>query len=84
MNLRYKKFFAAIILLSVAIEISSAQNFINGSFELNTGFCIINGGNATITSNVTSVNAYGCGNEIDLMINTTALDQLTPADGILL
>ncbi|HYV90629.1 MAG TPA: T9SS type A sorting domain-containing protein [Chitinophagales bacterium] len=52
------------------ITFCSAQNFVNGSFELNTGFCIINAYNAYITSNVTGLDAYGCGNEMDLMNNT--------------
>jgi hypothetical protein len=44
--------------------------FINGSFELNTGLCIINGSNEYINNNVLGVTAYGCANEIDLMNNT--------------
>ncbi|HYV90630.1 MAG TPA: PKD domain-containing protein [Chitinophagales bacterium] len=47
----------------------SAQNFLNGDFEINTGFCIINGGNAWITANLSNSNAYGSGQEIDLMDN---------------
>jgi hypothetical protein len=43
---------------------------INGSFEINTGKCIINGSNSYITNNVAATTAYGCGNEIDLMNNS--------------
>src|SRR6185295_12555999 len=65
----YKKIFLMLCYISV-ITFCSAQNFVNGSFELNTGFCIINAYNAYITSNVTGLDAYGCGNEMDLMNNT--------------
>ena len=66
---QYKKIFLTLFCINV-ITFCSAQNFVNGSFELNTGFCIVNGDNATITSNVTGIDAYGCGNEMDLMNNT--------------
>lgn len=64
-----KKFFPTVFGVC-AITICTAQNFVNGDFELNTGFCIINADNTTISSNVTGLNAYGCGNEMDLMNNT--------------
>jgi len=55
-----------LLLFFFFIKNSVAQNFVNGSFELNSGACVINGSNSTITSSVTSLDAYGCGNEIDL------------------
>lgn len=64
-----KKIFLMLSCISVS-TFCSAQNFLNGSFELNTGFCIVNGTNSYITSNVTGIEAYGCGEEIDLMDNT--------------
>lgn len=48
---------------------SGSLHVINGSFEKNNGFCIINGSNTYINNNVKSVNAFGCANEIDLMNN---------------
>ncbi len=46
------------------------QQLLNGDFENNTGFCIINGSNTVITNNLFNAVAYGIGNEIDLMNNT--------------
>ena len=42
---------------------------INGSFELNSGQCIVNGSNNVITANVLATTAFGCAGEIDLMNN---------------
>lgn len=44
-------------------------SLLNGSFELNSGQCIINGSNDVITSNVVATTAFGCAGEIDLMNN---------------
>lgn len=68
MRILYSKIFALIIFLCFA-ERSSAQNFLNGDFENNSGSCIVNGSNAQINANVSDVTAYGLGNEIDLMDN---------------
>lgn len=57
------------LLFFLLTQNSSAQGFLNGDFENNSGFCIINGDNAYITANVSDVTAYGLGNEIDLMDN---------------
>lgn len=59
---------STVIFLFPALSVSG-QNLLNGDFELNSGFCIINGGNSTITSNLNNTDAYGTGQEIDLMNN---------------
>src|ERR1043165_10127431 len=59
----------ALIIFFFLPQKSFAQNFLNGDFEINSGSCIINGSNATITANLSNSNAYGVGQEIDLMNN---------------
>jgi gliding motility-associated-like protein len=59
----------ALIIFFFLPQNSFAQNFLNGDFEINLGSCVINGGNALITSNLPNSNAYGVGQEIDLMNN---------------
>jgi len=61
--------FLALVILFFLTQKSFAQNFLNGDFEINSGFCIVNGGNAFITANLSNTEAYGTGQEIDLMNN---------------
>ncbi len=49
---------------------SGVLRLINGSFEFNSGRCILNGPNSYITANVLATTAYGCGGEIDLINNS--------------
>jgi hypothetical protein len=49
---------------------SGALQLVNGSFEINSGTCIVNGNNNIISTNVAGTTAYGCAGEIDLMYNS--------------
>ena len=48
---------------------STVLELVNGSFEINSGSCIVNGSNRLINANVAATTAYGCAGEIDLMNN---------------
>jgi len=48
---------------------SSAQAFLNGDFENNSGSCFLNIPNSQLNSNLADADGYGVGNEIDLMDN---------------
>lgn len=59
------------LFIQFSITIGNAQTFLNGSFETTSSFfgCNYNLGNASFNSLMPNVNAYGAGEELDIMIN---------------
>jgi hypothetical protein len=65
------RFCILFLFLQFSSSFGSAQTFLNGSFETTSSFfgCNYNLSNASFNSLMPNVNAYGAGQELDIMVN---------------